>query len=54
MVSLQPQNPEFRNNPENIHPCMFYMHLLVLMKLFEHDAVRRSIQASTEEPNKCP
>ena len=22
-VESQPQNPEFRNNPENFHPCSF-------------------------------
>ena len=21
-MESQPQNPEFRNNPENFHPCM--------------------------------
>ena len=21
-MESQPQNPEFRNNPENIHPCL--------------------------------
>ena len=25
MVSMesQPQNPDFKNNPENFHPCMY-------------------------------
>ena len=23
-MESQPQNPEFRNNPKNIHPCMMY------------------------------
>ena len=22
-VESQPQNPDFRNNPENFHPCAF-------------------------------
>ena len=22
-MESQPQNPEFRNNPENFHPCIF-------------------------------
>ena len=22
-MEMQPQNPEFRNNPENFHPCKF-------------------------------
>ena len=24
-MESQPQNPEFRNNPENFHPCDFVM-----------------------------
>ena len=24
-VESQPQNPEFRNNPENFHPCSFFV-----------------------------
>ena len=23
-MESQPQNPEFRNNPENFHPCMYF------------------------------
>ena len=23
-MESQPQNPEFRNNPENFHPCKFH------------------------------
>ena len=23
-MESQPQNPEFRNNPENFHPCIMY------------------------------
>ena len=31
----QPQNPEFRNNPENFHPCLRYLPagMTDLMKL---------------------
>ena len=25
-MESQPQNPEFRNNPENFHPCICYKH----------------------------
>ena len=25
-MESQPQNPEFRNNPENFNPCYFNMH----------------------------
>ena len=24
-MESQPQNPEFRNNPENFHPCAKYL-----------------------------
>ena len=24
-MESQPQNPEFRNNPENFHPCYMYL-----------------------------
>ena len=24
-MESQPQNPEFKNNPENFHPCIFQM-----------------------------
>ena len=23
----QPQNPKFRNNPENFHPCIYVLHI---------------------------
>ena len=23
-MESQPQNPEFRNNPENFHPCIYH------------------------------
>ena len=29
-MESQPQNPEFRNNPENFHPCGFTFVLLYL------------------------
>ena len=30
-MESQPQNPEFRNNPENFHPCK-----LEILKFFYH------------------
>ena len=27
-MESQPQNPEFKNNPENIHPCDKYHNLI--------------------------
>ena len=32
-MESQPQNPEFRNNPENFHPCIFNVNYLVTSKL---------------------
>ena len=29
-MESQPQNPEFRNNPENFHPCICVKSLLTL------------------------
>ena len=26
-MESQPKNPEFRNNPENFHPCDYPVHL---------------------------
>ena len=32
-MKSQPQNPEFRINPENFHPCMLPLQVHVLMFL---------------------
>ena len=33
-MESQPQNPEFRNNPENFHPCVhFDTHVFILIQL---------------------
>ena len=43
-MESHPQNPEFRNNPENFHPCicLFYFNVAdgenVLMKLTQKNA----------------
>ena len=33
-MESQPQNPEFRNNPENFHPCTCVAGDLVNISLF--------------------
>ena len=34
-MESQPQNPEFRNNPENFHPCCdFFLPTLELKKVY--------------------
>ena len=41
-MESQPQNPEFRNNPENFHPCdpnktsnLFSIHVVIKRKVFK-------------------
>ena len=29
-MESQPQNPEFRNNPENFHPCIIHEKVLTM------------------------
>ena len=31
-MESQPQNPEFRDNPENFHPCILMGHRLYFQK----------------------
>ena len=31
-MESQPQNPEFRINPGNFHPCIYVIHLYKLIK----------------------
>ena len=33
-MESQPQNPEFRINPENFHPCNYGKHSKISNKLF--------------------
>ena len=33
-MESQPQNPEFRNNPENLHPC--FDRVLITIAIMEH------------------
>ena len=33
-MESQPQNPEFRNNPENFHPCTVVISVLRLIVIF--------------------
>ena len=38
-MAIQPQNPEFRNNPENFHPCIPAPVLLNLLTQCKSDKV---------------
>ena len=33
-MESQPQNPEFRNNPENFHPCNMYLGSLYCIQIW--------------------
>ena len=35
-MESQPQNPEFRNSPENFHPCISVLTESTLLKMFFH------------------
>ena len=43
-MESQPQNPEFRNNPENFHRCNSGTFLLTGSQGFDEPANRRSIK----------
>ena len=36
-MESQPQNPEFRNNPESFHPCEKFFMLFSCLKDFFND-----------------
>ena len=31
-MESRPQNPEFRNNPENCHPCIFHVKRIDILR----------------------
>ena len=35
-MESQPQNPEFRNNPENFHPCNIHLKFPDFSLTFDH------------------
>ena len=35
-MESQPQNPEFRNNPENFHPCSLKNIIIIIKIIREH------------------
>ena len=51
-MESQPQNPEFRNNPENFHPCIIH-HVLrracTVTSLSLNMAFQDSLQDWTEK-----
>ena len=43
-MESQPQNPEFRNHPENFHPCQ--MHLPMPVKCAENISKRSMLTSN--------
>ena len=37
-MESQPQNPEFRNNPESFHPCYYVCCINSLQIIFHHES----------------
>ena len=48
-MESQPQNPEFRINPENFHPCMLPLQVHVLMFL----AISHATTNDASAKNSC-
>ena len=47
-MESRPQNSEFRNNPENFHPCLYresYMSAHVLLNLLNELGKRNKMQS---------
>ena len=38
-MESQPQNPEFRNNPENFHPCQKLFHNIMFCMQKNHCSI---------------
>ena len=47
-MESQPQNPEFRNNPENFHPCA-HIHEIRVWMTAETKEIRVWMTAETKE-----
>ena len=39
-MESQPQNPQFRNNPENLHPCINLVTQLLILILNHGDQIK--------------
>ena len=52
-MESQPQNPEFRNNPENFHPCTTLLVTLI-MEICSIPVVSKHIQSvyNTVDPDQ--
>ena len=55
-MESQPQNPEFRNNPENFHPCVCFIEFTLsksLRKFFERSAYLPCVQTASSRQGIC-
>ena len=41
MESRPPQNPEFRNNPENFHACLYHIRDLIGFFILEEKKINK-------------
>ena len=51
-MESQPQNPEFRNNPENFHPCD--THWKYLIKCFQCMLKNTMVDKQSDKLKLCP
>ena len=47
-MESQPQNPEFRNNPEKIHPCILLIWKIVVCVVILQEMTEGMLQLSYE------
>ena len=51
-MESQPQNPEFRHNPENFHQCMIYLNFS--SKVLIAYAQKPSLNVHAHQTDKAP
>ena len=66
-MESQPQNPEFRNNPENFHPChsqcqlsisgpfgsVFYIYFVYIKFITDYNIYKHYIKICQKVSNEC-
>ena len=50
-MESQPQNPEFRNNPENFHPCPYKLNVCISV---ESQPQNPEFRNNPENVHPCP
>ena len=51
-MESQPQNPEFRINPENFHPCMYLLSKLTALRISNTQNLLSLRALNTHKPSK--